>query len=216
MEKEKTLKIINEIGVLAVLRGPSTELTLKMVDALVKGGVRGIEITYTTPNAAEIVSLLNQKFASQITLGMGTLTREDQVDEAKAAGASFLVSPHCEEKLARKMVSSGLVVMIGALSPSEIVQATSFGSDVVKIFPGSLGGPDYLKALKGPFPEIPMMPTGGVNKENLASWFAAGAFAVGAGSNLCPKELALAGEFEKVSEIAQEFMLAVQSARNKK
>ena len=198
---------------MAVLRGPSPELTLKMVEALVTGGVTGIEITYTTPNAAEVVSKLSQEFGSNITLGMGTLTKIRQVTEAKDAGATFLVSPHTEPELANKMAASGLPVMMGALTPSEVMQAWSLGSDVVKVFPGSLGGPSYMKSLKGPFPEIPMMPTGGVNDKNLGDWFAAGAFAVGAGSNLCPKSLALAGEFDQITTIAKDFMAAIKAAR---
>ena len=213
MNKERTLQKIEDLGVLAVLRGPSPDLTLKMVAALVEGGVNGIEITYTTPNAAEVVRLLDKEYGTQIILGMGTLTRPEQVEEAKDAGATFLVSPHTEEKLAQAMADCGLPVMMGALTPSEVMQARAYGSDVVKIFPGSQGGPAYMKSLKGPFPDIPMMPTGGVNDKNLGEWFAAGAFAVGAGSNLCPKELALAGEFDKITTIAKDFLVAVQAAR---
>lgn len=213
MSKEQTLQKIQELGVLAVLRGPSPDLTLKMVGALISGGVTGIEITYTTPNAPEVVSKLSQEFGSELTLGMGTLTKPEQVAESMDAGATFLVSPHTEVELATKMAASGLPVMMGALSPSEVMQAWTLGSDVVKVFPGSLGGPSYMKALKGPFPDIPMMPTGGVNDGNLGEWFAAGAFAVGAGSNLCPKNLALAGEFDKITTIAKDFMAAVKAAR---
>jgi 2-dehydro-3-deoxyphosphogluconate aldolase/(4S)-4-hydroxy-2-oxoglutarate aldolase len=112
------------------------------------------------------------------------------------------------------MTTTGLPVMMGALTPSEVMKAWSLGSDVIKIFPGSLGGPAYMKSLKGPFPDIPMMPTGGVNDQNLKDWFEAGAFAVGAGSNLCPKALAVAGEFEQITDIARKFMAAVEQARN--
>jgi len=214
MSKQATLDRIQDVGVLAVLRGPSPELTLKMVDALIKGGVIGIEITYTTPNAAEVVKSLDETFGSQIVLGMGTLTKSEQVEEAIGAGATFLVSPHTSPTLGAEMAKSGVPVMMGALTPSEVVQAVELGSDVVKIFPGSLGGPSYMKALKGPFPQIPMMPTGGVSESNLVDWFKAGAFAVGAGSNLCPKELAAAGEFDKITEIAKNFMAAIQAARS--
>ncbi len=214
MNKEKILSKIQEVGVLAVLRGPSPDLTLKMVDALIKGGVIGIEITYTTPNAAEVVKTLNQAFGSEIVLGMGTLTKPEQVEESVIAGATFLVSPHTDPILGKEMAGSGVPVMLGALTPSEVMRAVGLGSDVVKIFPGSLGGPAYMKALKGPFPGIPMMPTGGVSESNLVDWFKAGAFAVGAGSNLCPKEYALAGEFDKITEIAAKFIAAVRAARN--
>jgi len=213
MSKEETLNRVRELGLLAVIRGPSQGLTLKMVDALVEGGVHGIEITYSTPDATQVVCSLNKKYGQKILLGMGTLTKAAQVEEAKAIGANFIVSPHFETELAGAMVSSGLGVMIGAFTPSEVVQAYRNGSDVIKIFPGSLGGPAYIKALRGPFPEIPMMPTGGVSPEILREWFAAGAVAVGAGSKLCPWDWARAGRFQDISMRASEFVKAVEEAR---
>ena len=212
-EKEKTLARIQELGLLAVIRGPSLEVTLETVDALIEGGVLGIEITYTTPQAAKVVKTLDVKFGEKILLGMGTLTQIEQVDEAKSAGARFIVSPHLETSLAEAMVASGLGVMIGALTPSEVTQAFNMGSDVVKVFPGSLGGPGYMKALRGPFPDIPMMPTGGVNPDNLVAWFQAGAVAVGAGSSLCPSSWAKEGRFNEITQRAKEFVAAVESAR---
>jgi 2-dehydro-3-deoxyphosphogluconate aldolase/(4S)-4-hydroxy-2-oxoglutarate aldolase len=212
-KKQETLERVKQLGLLAVIRGPSPEVTLQMVDALVAGGVYGIEITFTTPQAASVVQVLDEKFGEQILLGMGTLTKPEQVAQARAAGARFIVSPHLEPELAETMVASGLGVMIGALTPSEIVQAYSLGSDVVKVFPGSLGGPAYMKALRGPFPDIPMMPTGGVSPDNLVDWFKAGALAVGAGSNLCPTAWAQEGRFEEITLRAIEFVKAVEQAR---
>jgi len=212
--KEKTLQRIQDLGILAVLRGPSQELTLKMVEALVNGGITGIEITFTTPNALDVVQALAKEFRDDIVLGMGTLTKPDQAKNAKNAGATFLVSPHTEEELAAAMITTGLPVMMGALSPSEVMRAWSLGSDVIKVFPGSLGGPGFMKSLKGPFPDIPMMPTGGVSDKNLGDWFRAGAFAVGAGSNLCPKELAMAGDFDEITKIAERYIAAVRAAKS--
>jgi len=213
LDRKLILKKIQELGLLAVIRGPSEDLTLKMVDALVTGGVTGIEITFTTPNALDVVKALDDEFGERIILGMGTLTQKEQAEAAMVAGAKFLVSPHTEKTMAKAMVATGLPTMMGALTPSEVMQARSYGSDVVKIFPGSLGGPAYMKSLKGPFPDIPMMPTGGVSSENLKDWFKAGAFAVGAGSNLCPKTLALAGEFDQITEIARGYVDAIEDAR---
>ena len=213
MTKNETLAKIKQLGLLAVIRGPSPELTLKMVDALVAGGVFGIEITYSTPNAPEVVHSLAQKYGQEIMLGMGTLVEPAQATEAVQSGANFLVSPHCEKTLAEAMVATGLPVMIGALTPTEVMQAYRFGSDVVKIFPGSLVGPDYIKTLRGPYPYIPMMPTGGVNVENIADWFAAGVFAVGAGSNLCPTAWAKAGRFDDITATARTFVDAVNNAK---
>lgn len=213
MTKAKILEEIKKLGLLAVIRGPSAELTVKMVEALVKGGVKGIEITYSTPDAEKVVAELNRSFGESILLGMGTLTEPPQAQSAKAAGARFLVSPICDQELVQAMAASGLVTMAGALTATEVYKAYRWGSDVVKVFPGSLTGPGYIKALKGPFPYIPMMPTGGVSAANVADWFAAGVIAVGAGSELCPPALAKEGKFDEISRRAAEFVKVVQAAR---
>jgi 2-dehydro-3-deoxyphosphogluconate aldolase/(4S)-4-hydroxy-2-oxoglutarate aldolase len=213
MDKLETLARIQSYGLLAVLRGPSPELTIQMVGALVAGGVKGIEITYSTPNATQVVNNLSNQFGDEILLGMGTLTKEEQAKEAQDAGAKFLVSPHCDPGLARCMVNTGLAVMVGALTPTEVFQAYCSGADVVKIFPGSLVGPSYIKALRGPFPDIPMMPTGGVNLDNLKDWFAAGVFAVGAGSELCPTNLAKEKKFNEITDRARKFSAVIHGMR---
>ena len=214
--KEATLSRLHEIGLIAVIRGPSQDLTIKMVEALIAGGVQGIEITYTTPNAPQVVKALNQAFGEQIVLGMGTLTEPAQAQEAFEAGARYLVSPICDPELGRAMIATSLPVMIGAMTPSEVYQAYRLGSDVVKIVPGATVGPAYIKALKGPFPFIEMMPTGGVSVANVAEWFAAGVFGVGAGSELCPTAWAKEGRFTDITRRAAEFVQAVQIARAKK
>ncbi|PKN95569.1 MAG: 2-dehydro-3-deoxyphosphogluconate aldolase [Chloroflexi bacterium HGW-Chloroflexi-7] len=213
MNKLEMLEKVKELGLLAVIRGPSPELTVKMVEALVAGGVLGIEITYSTPNAEEVVQTLANKFGDSIVLGMGTLTKPEQAQSAKKAGAHFLVSPICEPNLVKGMVDSGLLTMAGALTPTEVFQAYTMGVDVIKVFPGSLGGPAYIKALKGPFPYIPMMPTGGVNAGNVAEWFATGVVAVGAGGELCPPQLAKDGKFEEISKLAAAFVEVVNASR---
>lgn len=213
MEKNAVIQKVKDLSLLAVIRGPSQDLTIQMVDALINGGVLGIEITYSTPNAEDVVRSLSKKYGDKILLGMGTLTRPEQAVSAKAAGANFLVSPVCNQDLVKAMVASGLATMAGAFTPTEVFQAYSLGTDVVKIFPGSLAGPSYIKALKGPFPNIPMMPTGGVNAGNVAEWFAAGVVAVGAGSELCPPQLAKDGKFDEISKKAADFVEVVQKAR---
>lgn len=210
MQKKQLLQKITESGLIAVIRGPSAELTLKMVEALVAGGVTGIEITYSTPKAEEVVKTLNQTYGNKIILGMGTLTQPSQAETAKSAGASFLVSPVCEPQLIHEMVNTGLLVMAGALSPTEIYRAHTLGVDIVKIFPGSLTGPGYIKAIKGPFPNIPLMPTGGVSLTNLRDWFASGVVTVGVGGELCPSNLAMSGKFHEITERAKNFIKAVQ------
>jgi 2-dehydro-3-deoxyphosphogluconate aldolase/(4S)-4-hydroxy-2-oxoglutarate aldolase len=210
---QETLDRIRQVGLLAVIRGPDPALTVQMVDALIAGGVRGIEITYTTPNAAEVVTTLARTYGDSIVLGMGTLLEPAQAEEALAAGARFLVSPHSDAILAQAMAATGLPFMLGALTPSEVVAAHKLGSSVVKLFPGSLGGPAYLKSLRAPFPHIPMMPTGGVSVDNVGDWLAAGAFAVGAGSELCPTAWAKERRFDAIRERAAAFVAAVQAAQ---
>ena len=213
MSKQETLNRLHDLGLVAVIRGPSPELTVEMVAALVAGGVTGIEITYTTPNAAEVVRALDRAFGDRILLGMGTLTDPAQAAEALNAGARYLVSPITDDALAAAMVATGLPLMIGALTPTEVFRAHQLGSDVVKLFPGSAVGPDYVKALHGPFPHIPIMPTGGVDEHNLADWFRAGVWAVGAGSQLSPVKLAREGKFDEITAIAARFAAAVAAAR---
>jgi 2-dehydro-3-deoxyphosphogluconate aldolase/(4S)-4-hydroxy-2-oxoglutarate aldolase len=213
MSKDDTLSRISTLGLLAVIRGPSLELTLKMVEALITGGVYGIEITFTTPEATEAIRNLDETYGNQILLGMGTLTTIEHVEQAVDAGAQFVVSPHCEEELARAMIATELVTMIGAFTPSEIMKARRLGSDIVKLYPGSLGTPKYLRSLRGPFPNIPIMPTGGVNIENIKEWFAAGAFAIGAGTALCPSTWAIENRFQEITERAQAFVKEVERAR---
>jgi 2-dehydro-3-deoxyphosphogluconate aldolase/(4S)-4-hydroxy-2-oxoglutarate aldolase len=213
MKKQEVLEKVKQLGLLAVIRGPSVDLTIQMVAALIKGGVLGIEITYSTPNAEEVVKTLAAQYGDQIVLGMGTLTKPEQAESAIRAGASYLVSPISEPVLVKTMIDTGLLTMAGALTPTEVYQVYSLGVDVVKVFPGSLGGPAYIKALKGPFPYIPMMPTGGVSANNVADWFKAGVVAVGAGSELCPPDLAKAGKFDAITQKAVEFVKIIQSSR---
>lgn len=213
MSKDATLSRLHDLGLVAVIRGPSPDLTVRMVEALVAGGVLGIEITYTTPNAAEVVRALDRQFGDLILLGMGTLTGPAQAAEAQDAGARYLVSPITDEALGAAMVATGLPVMIGALTPTEVFRAHQLGADVVKLFPGSAVGPDYVKALRGPFPHIPIMPTGGVDEHNVGDWFRAGVFAVGAGSQLSPGKLAQEGRFAEITAVAARFAAAVAAAR---
>jgi 2-dehydro-3-deoxyphosphogluconate aldolase/(4S)-4-hydroxy-2-oxoglutarate aldolase len=216
METAKGVVKIQSVGLLAVLRGPSEALTIQMVEALIAGGVRGIEITYSTPHAPQVVQALRARYAEQILLGMGTLTEIHQPAEALAAGAEFIVSPHYDAGLAEAMRATGLVFMMGALSPTEVFQAHKAGADIVKVFPGSLVGPAYLKSLHGPYPHIPLMPSGGVNVENIPAWFSAGAVAVSVGSELCSAELAIQGRFDEIERRARQFVAAVATARGGK
>lgn len=213
MDKQLVFKRVKELGLLAVIRGPSETQTVNAVEALIEGGVKGIEITYTTPNADSVVNTLAKAYGEEIMLGMGTLTQPEQVKMAVDNGAKFIVSPMFDTALTEVFVNSKLLTMVGCFSSSEVFHAHQMGADIIKIFPGRLAGPSYIKDLRGPFPDIPFMPTGGVDKTNVAEWFKVGVIAVGAGSSLCPKNLVIEGKFEEITHIAKEFVEAVNSAK---
>jgi 2-dehydro-3-deoxyphosphogluconate aldolase / (4S)-4-hydroxy-2-oxoglutarate aldolase len=154
---------LEQAGILAVLRAPSAEHAVRAVDALVAGGVLGIEITYSTPDAADAIAEAARRHGDAIYLGAGTVLTAAQAHEAAEAGATFLVSPGTDEAVVAAMRGTGVAAFSGALTPSEVMAALRLGVDAVKIFPASLGGPAYLKALRGPFPDVAFMPTGGLS-----------------------------------------------------
>lgn len=200
-----SLETLKSTRVLAVLRAPSASSALRAADALVDGGVTGLEITFSTPDAPAVIRSLDEKYGDSIYVGAGTVTAPEQATQAADAGARFLVSPGTRENLTRAMKDTGLTVMTGALSPSEVMAAVEFGTDVVKIFPASLGGPAFLKALRGPFPDVPLMPTGGVSPENIGDWFAAGAIAVGAGSDLVSSTALATEDWAEITRRAEAY-----------
>jgi 2-dehydro-3-deoxyphosphogluconate aldolase/(4S)-4-hydroxy-2-oxoglutarate aldolase len=211
---DRILNRIEDLGLLAVVRGESQAAALEVVGALIEGNVLGIEITFTTPEAPRVMQELGEEYGNRILLGAGTVTTHEQVKRAAEAGATFLVSPGCDPELMPVMLETGLLVLPGALTPSEVMIARRLGAQAVKLFPGSSGGPSYLKALSGPFPDIPFVPTGGVSLENIADWFAAGAFAVGAGGALAPSSL-VGRDHGEVVENARQFAEAVRAAKGR-
>jgi len=207
------LAALRAATVVAVLRAPSAEAGIRATDALMAGGVTGIEITYSTPDAAAVIREIRRRHGDAVHLGAGTVLEPRQAREAVDAGAEFLVSPGTDAELAGAMLGTGVTVLSGALSPSEVMTALRLGVHVVKLFPASLGGPAYLKALRGPFPQVDFVPTGGVNAANLAEWLAAGAVAVGAGGELCPAAAMASGDWDTITATAQTFSDAARQAR---
>jgi len=205
---QNSLSRLLSTRVLAVLRAPSATVALRAADALVAGGVTGLEITYSTPDAPAVIRELSARYGDEIYLGAGTVTTADEALRAADAGAAFLVSPGTRRSLTAAMKATGLLVMTGALTPSELMAAVEYGADVVKIFPASLGGPAFLRSLRGPFPDVPLMPTGGVTPDNIGAWFEAGAIAVGAGGDLVSAADLAAGRYDNIERLAARFMSA--------
>ncbi|UNK71230.1 bifunctional 4-hydroxy-2-oxoglutarate aldolase/2-dehydro-3-deoxy-phosphogluconate aldolase [Microbacterium sp. H1-D42] len=200
-------------GVLAVLRAPTPAAALDAAEAIIRGGITGIEVTYSTPDAPAVIRELIARHGAAAHIGAGTVTTPAQALAAAEAGAEFLVSPGTLPDLTRAMLDTDRVVMTGALTPTEVMVALDLGVDVVKIFPASLGGPSFLGALRGPFPDAPLMPTGGVKPDNLADWFAAGAVAVGAGGDLANGTSIAASDWDDLEARAARFTAALAAVR---
>lgn len=185
MEKSKVLSALEECGVIAVIRAENDEKAQKIIDACVQGGIRGIEVTYTVPGATQIISNLAKKYANtQVIIGAGTVLDGETARQAILAGANFVVSPYLNTDMVKTCNRYQVAVMAGAMTVKEAAECMEAGADIVKIFPGNLFGPKVIKSFLGPLPQLKMMPTGGVNKDNCAEWIKAGACAVGAGSDL--------------------------------
>lgn len=213
--REQTLKTIREVGVVPVVRAESADEAMKIVEAILAGGVNILEITMTVPGAIGVMEEVSRRFGGEVLLGAGTVLDAETARQAILAGAEFVVSPSTDLDLVRLCRRYSKPVMPGALTPTEVVQAWQSGADVVKIFPcGNVGGPKYIKALKGPLPQIEMIPTGGVNLDTTADFIRAGAMAVCVGSALVDRKAVKEGRFEVLTENARKYVELVKSARS--
>jgi len=215
MSKEEVLKKIVESGVVAVIRTKDTRRLQKVIEAVHKGGVKAIEITMTVPNAVEIIRAMAVSKPDDVVLGAGTIT---DVETAKAvidAGAQFIVGPVLNLEIIKLCREHGIACMPGCYTPTEIFTAWQAGADVVKVFPATSLGPRYLKDIAGPFPQIKMMPTGGVSVDNVGEWIAAGAIAVGIGSDLLDKKAIEEERYDVLTERAARMTENVRIAQSK-
>jgi 2-dehydro-3-deoxyphosphogluconate aldolase/(4S)-4-hydroxy-2-oxoglutarate aldolase len=198
---------------IAVIRTDSIDRALAAAQAAVAGGFRAIEITFSFPEASHAIAKLTEINESDLLVGVGTILNREQVHEAVEAGARFLVSPCVLPEVIDAAQDLQVAIIPGAFTPTEIYTAYSLGADIVKIFPAIRFGPEYLKAVRGPLPQIPIMPTSGVDASNVAEWFRAGAIAVGAVGNVFDPALIRNGDWTEITKRAREFMEAVSAAR---
>src|ERR1700739_882874 len=185
MDSEETKKLLERAALIPVLRASSVEVGHALVDAMMAGGITVIEVTMTVPNAIRLLRELKQKHAESLLLGSGTVTDAAQAQATIEAGAEFVVSPSLHLDVIAKTRDLGKVSIPGALTPTEVITAWRAGADYVKIFPCSaMGGASYLKSLLAPFPELKLIPTGGVTLQTVADFLKAGARALGVGTDL--------------------------------
>jgi 2-dehydro-3-deoxyphosphogluconate aldolase / (4S)-4-hydroxy-2-oxoglutarate aldolase len=214
MQKQKVRALIEEIGIVPVIRAGSPEEAKLAAEAVWNGGIPIAEITMTVPGALHVISEL-VKSMPQLLVGAGTVLNDEAARQCAGAGAQFLVTPAFSPRTVAAAQSLDLLIMAGALTPTEVLTSWDAGADFVKIFPcGNLGGPSYIRALKGPLPHVPMVPTGGVNLETAADFIRAGAAALGVGGELILKQALKERKGENISEVARLYVQLVRQARN--
>jgi 2-dehydro-3-deoxyphosphogluconate aldolase/(4S)-4-hydroxy-2-oxoglutarate aldolase len=201
--------IVRDAPVVAIVRRPLVD-PIRCIENLFEAGIRLVEITMDTPGATEILASMQSGIPSNALLGAGTVTDIARAEAALATGASFIVTPNLNLDVIRFARDHGLPIMPGAMTPTEIFNAAAAGADYVKVFPASALGPAYFRELRGPFAEIPLIATGGVNLENADEFFRFGVDALGIGSSLIPKSN---DDFNLCRDMAREFLKIAREAR---
>jgi 2-dehydro-3-deoxyphosphogluconate aldolase / (4S)-4-hydroxy-2-oxoglutarate aldolase len=216
MTKDEVRRLITEIGIVPVVRASNSKQALVAAEAVCAGGIPIVEITMTVPGAIDAIAHLARAAGDSVLVGAGTVIDAQTAHQCISAGAEFIVSPGFDLLTVEAVGRAGKLMMAGALTPTEIAAAWKVGADFVKIFPcGSVGGPKYIRAPRGPFPEIPFVPTGGVNLETAADFIRAGASALGVGGELVQAEALKGGEAHLITENARKFLEAVRDVRSK-
>lgn len=217
MTVEDAIKKIGEVGIIPVVRANSAEETRAAVAAVCAGGISIAEITMTVPNTPDVIRRVVQHYAGAVLIGAGTVLTADDAKRCLDAGAEFLVSPGLSVPVLDIARTRAKLAIPGALTPTELMNAMSEGARLIKMFPcGSAGGPDHLRCLKAPFPALSLIPTGGVNLANAAEYIAAGAYALGVGSDLVDLVAIRRGELNKITDTARAFLDSVRTARSAK
>ena len=212
---DEVIKSIEQNKIIAIVRGVKKEQLIPLADALYKGGIRLIEVTFSADGrvsdseTAECIGTLAKKFEGKMLVGAGTVLTKKQVALTKKAGGKFIISPDTNENVIKKTKRSGLVSMPGALTPSEIEAAHRAGADFVKLFPVSSLGPEYVKAVSAPLSHIKLLAVGGVDLDNISSFLKAGVCGFGLGSNIVDKKLLEANDYEAISLLAEKYVSEV-------
>lgn len=215
MDKAQIIKHIEELGLVPVVRAASADEAMQAIEAIKAGGVNVLEITMTVPGAIKVIEKVADKYGSEVLVGAGTVLDPETARSCQLAGAQFIVSPALNLNTIAMCHRYSIPVMPGVLTPTEVITAWSAGADFVKVFPcGSVGGASYVKNLKGPFPQIKIIPTGGVSLITAADFIKAGAAALGVGTDLVDVKAIREGNSQIVTERARQFVDIVSKARS--
>ena len=214
LPKSEVLQSIREVGLIPIVRVDSVDLARRAVAAIQKGGITVLEITMTVPGAVRVIEELSAEIGARALIGAGTVLDPEKAKECVAAGAQFIVSPALNSKTITYCKDEEIVVLPGAMTPTEIVNAWTLGADMVKIFPaGEVGGPGFIKALKAPLPQIKMIPTGGVTLTTARAFLEAGSDALGIGGDLVSVAALKQDMDERITEKAKQFVEIVREFR---
>lgn len=213
MNRTEVIKKITDCGLVAVVRAESTDRAEQITEACIEGGVAAIELTFTVPGAHKLIEHMAGRYSksNEIIIGAGTVLDSETARTAILSGAQYVVSPHLDERIVTLCNRYSVACMPGIFTPTEAVKALELGVDILKVFPGDIATPKFIKALRGPLPQARMMPSGGVSLENVEDWIKAGAVAVGAGGSLTGK--AKDGDYAAVTETARLFIEKIRRAR---
>ena len=208
------MKLIHDTALIPIIRVESADVAMKVAEAFLEANVNIIEVTMSVPGAVDLVRQLVRAYGDKVLIGTGTVVNGEMAEEVIKAGSEFIVSPNYSKNLIDVAVKHGKPIIPGALTPTEIYDAWTLGSDAVKVFPcGNVGGAAYIKAVRGPLPQIPLVPTGGVDLETAGPLLEAGAFALGVGSAITDKKAIREGRYEVISENVGKFLSIVERYR---
>ena len=211
MLKHEIFQGILERRMVAIVRAADPESALLAAEACIAGGITALEVAFTTPGTADVIKTLRQRHGKDVMLGAGTVLDSETARIAILAGSQFIISPSVNVETIRVAQRYQVLSMPGVMTPTEIVTAMEAGADIIKVFPAEIFGPAYIKALKAPLPQAPLMPTGGVSVDNLADWFANGAMAVGIGGSLTGP--AATGDYAEVTSRARAFVARMDAIK---
>jgi 2-dehydro-3-deoxyphosphogluconate aldolase/(4S)-4-hydroxy-2-oxoglutarate aldolase len=213
MNREATLKRVVDGGIVAVVRSESGAALAQVVRALAEGGVVAAEVTFTVPDAIEVIRQVRREVGDSVVLGAGTVLDPETARAALLAGAEYIVAPTLNLEVIRLCRRYDKAVMPGAFTPTEVLTAWEAGADIVKVFPAEVGGPAYLKALRGPLPQVRLMPTGGVDLTTAEAFLKAGACCLGIGGALVDAKAIAGGDFARIRDLAAQYVAIVRRAR---
>src|SRR5471032_2720725 len=213
MSKEDQLRQVLDCGLVAVVRSQDSQQLVEVVRALADGGVTVVEITMTVPGALDIIKQVRAALGDRVLLGAGTILDSETARAALLAGAEYLVAPTLNLEVIRLCQRYDKLVMPGAFTPTEVLAAWEAGADIVKVFPADVVGPAFFKALRGPLPQVRLMPTGGVDLKTATEFLKAGAVCLGVGGQLVDPKLVAAGDFAKITALAKQYVEIVRAAK---